>query len=159
MRETYSTIRHLLHLATELDRACALFLTRTSASPGDEACPAGTGRGLAIVAPRRACVPAELAAQHVIARVEKPGESRLHRTAPHPTEDARSSSLSLTTGSAHGKRDRADAGSAPSRAWANIWDTTTSGRSFECFSGRKLIICRAVVLRAKPHRRKTRPLI
>ena len=27
MRATYSTIRHLLHLATELDRACALFLS------------------------------------------------------------------------------------------------------------------------------------
>ena len=37
MRETYSTIRHLLHLATELDRACALFLSTHVSITHDEA--------------------------------------------------------------------------------------------------------------------------
>ena len=37
MRETYSTIRHLLHLATELDRACALFLSTHISITHDEA--------------------------------------------------------------------------------------------------------------------------
>ena len=57
---------------------------RTSASPMTK--PAfcwNWARLQHFVAPRRACEAAELAAQHVIARVEKPGESRLHRTAPH----------------------------------------------------------------------------
>ena len=82
MRETYSTIRHLLHLATELDRACALFLSTHVSITHDEA-----------------RVLLELgAAQHLL----RPGALAKQLNLQPIAEP-------YLLGSAHGKRDRADA--------------------------------------------------
>ena len=96
MRETYSTIRHLLHLATELDRACALFLSTHVSITHDEARVL-----LELGAAQQSLRPGALAKQlnlqpstlsRVLRNLENRGFIERHRT----TEDARSLSLSLT---------------------------------------------------------------
>lgn len=96
MRETYSTIRHLLHLATELDRACALFLSTHVSITHDEARVL-----LELGAAQHLLRPGALAKQlnlqpstlsRVLRNLENRGFIERHRT----TEDARSLSLSLT---------------------------------------------------------------
>ena len=96
MRETYSTIRHLLHLATELDRACALFLSTHVSITHDEARVL-----LELGAAQHLLRPGALAKQlnlqpstlsRVLRNLENRGFIERHRT----TEDARSLSLSLS---------------------------------------------------------------
>ena len=96
MRETYSTIRHLLHLATELDRAGALFLSTHISITHDEARVL-----LELGAAQQSLRPGALAKQlnlqpstlsRVLRNLENRGFIERHRT----TEDARSLSLSLT---------------------------------------------------------------
>ncbi len=96
MRETYSTIRHLLHLATELDRACALFLSTHVSITHDEArVLLELGRGSAIVAPGALAKQLNLQPS-TLSRVLRNLENRGFIERHHTPEDARSLSLSLT---------------------------------------------------------------
>ena len=135
MRETYSTIRHLLHLATELDRACALFLSTHVSITHDEA-RVLLELGAAQLSLRPGALAKQLNLQpstlsRVLRNLENRGFIERHRT----TEDARSLSLSLTyLGARTAKRSsRRLIGS--STGSANIW-IRRPRRSFECFSGR-----------------------
>ena len=98
MRETYSTIRHLLHLATELDRACALFLSTHVSITHDEArVLLELGAAEQSLRPCGALAVKQLNLQpstlsRVLRNLENRGFIERHRT----TEDARSLSLSLT---------------------------------------------------------------
>ena len=157
MRETYSTIRHLLHLATELDRACALFLSTHVSITHDEARVL-----LELGAAQQSLRPGALAKQlnlqpstlsRVLRNLENRGFIERHRT----TEDARSLSLSLTYLGARTAKET-------EQTLDRFFDGLGKHLGYDDLDGllnafqTQPTICRAAVLRAKPHRRKRRVL-
>ena len=157
MRETYSTIRHLLHLATELDRACALFLSTHISITHDEARVL-----LELGAAQQSLRPGALAKQlnlqpstlsRVLRNLENRGFIERHRT----TEDARSLSLSLTYLGARTAKET-------EQTLDRFFDGLGKHLGYDDLDGllnafqTQPTICRAAVLRAKPHRRKRRVL-